>query len=227
MLISRRTFITGFAGAIIYPLAASANQKIDEYMGFGENSLVSDPAGDWISEALDSKPAGAPPQIAQTYTPPEDKYLPGVVPLCILGSSEGYMFKFREGLHYDVNMFNSINWFLRCRGDRNASTMMDYRLIEHLNYVSHWFGKRNINIHSGYRTPAYNRKLKERNHKVAPNSFHMAGRAIDFSVDGISTRDVCSVALLYRNMQGFGGVGYYPGDRFVHIDTGPTRQWVS
>lgn len=224
MNISRRTFITGLAGALLIP----HNCLADQDMSFGSNSLDGFGSQNWVDDLLDSKPAAPAPDIAKSYLPAQQQqYLPGEVPLRVLGSNEGQMFKFRDGLTYNHQMFEHLNWFLRCRGDHNATTLMDYRLIEHLNFISHWFGMKTINIHSGYRTPAYNRKLKERNRKVAPNSFHMAGRAIDFSVEGISIKEACSVALLFRNNQGFGGVGYYPGDKFIHIDTGPKREWVS
>jgi uncharacterized protein YcbK (DUF882 family) len=226
MDISRRTFITGLTGTILYPAASHAVQGTADTSVFGGNVVDGFGGANWVNEVLDSKPAPPPPKPANKAGH-DQQYLIGEVPLRWLGTSEGYMFRFREGLEYNLPMFQNLNWFLRCRADKNTAVLMDYRLVEHLNYVSHWFGQKVISVHSGYRTPAYNRKLRERNHKAAPNSFHMAGRAVDFSVEGISIRDACSVALAFRNMQGFGGIGYYPGDGFVHIDTGPARQWVS
>ncbi|MGH1481356.1 MAG: DUF882 domain-containing protein [Geminicoccales bacterium] len=78
-----------------------------------------------------------------------------------------------------------------------------------------------INVISGYRTPATNAMLAARSSKVAPNSFHMRGRAIDIRLPGFSTVGVRDIA---RSMSK-GGVGYYPESDFVHLDTGPLRTW--
>ena len=68
---------------------------------------------------------------------------------------------------------------------------------------------------SGYRSPKTNRRLSG----AAKNSYHMKGQAIDFFFDGRTNLQVCKAAL----SQKAGGVGIYKG--FVHVDTGPVRQW--
>lgn len=78
-----------------------------------------------------------------------------------------------------------------------------------------------INVISGYRTPATNAMLAAKSSKVAPNSFHMRGQAIDIRVPGIATTGVRDVALGISK----GGVGYYPESDFIHLDTGPIRAW--
>jgi len=80
---------------------------------------------------------------------------------------------------------------------------------------------RPINVISGYRTPATNAMLAARSDKVAPNSFHMRGQAIDIRLPDFATTGIRDVAL---NI-GMGGVGYYPESDFIHLDTGPIRAW--
>ena len=52
-----------------------------------------------------------------------------------------------------------------------------------------------INVISGYRTPATNAMLAARSDKVAPNSFHMRGQAIDIRLPGFATTGVRDIAL--------------------------------
>ena len=55
-------------------------------------------------------------------------------------------------------------------------------------------------------------------------SYHMYGRAIDIRLPGVPTPLLRDVAEYVAD--GSGGVGYYPGGDFVHIDTGRIpRRW--
>jgi len=56
---------------------------------------------------------------------------------------------------------------------------------------------------------------------VAPNSLHLQGRAIDVRLPGTPLADLRDAALSLRG----GGVGYYPREQFVHLDTGRVRTW--
>ena len=49
----------------------------------------------------------------------------------------------------------------------------------------------------------------------------MQGKAIDIQVPGIDTVELRNAAVAMKA----GGVGYYPEENFVHIDTGPVRYW--
>jgi len=49
----------------------------------------------------------------------------------------------------------------------------------------------------------------------------MSGRAIDIRMPGVPLATLHRAAL---SMQA-GGVGYYPGSNFVHVDTGRPRSW--
>jgi uncharacterized protein YcbK (DUF882 family) len=74
----------------------------------------------------------------------------------------------------------------------------------------------------GYRSPATNARLHARSPKgVASNSLHLSGRAIDLRMRGLATGRLRDAALdLWR-----GGVGFYAGQDFVHLDSGRPRSW--
>jgi uncharacterized protein YcbK (DUF882 family) len=78
-----------------------------------------------------------------------------------------------------------------------------------------------IHIISGYRSPATNAMLAARSGGVAKHSMHLTGRAIDLRVPGRELKEVRRAALAL----GGGGVGYYPGSNFVHVDIGRVRSW--
>jgi uncharacterized protein YcbK (DUF882 family) len=74
---------------------------------------------------------------------------------------------------------------------------------------------------SGYRSPVSNAQLRSRSKGVAQHSLHMEGRAIDVRLAGVSCAKLRDVAL----SMSCGGVGYYAGSDFVHLDTGRVRAW--
>jgi uncharacterized protein YcbK (DUF882 family) len=82
-------------------------------------------------------------------------------------------------------------------------------------------GTRPYEVISGYRSPATNAMLRRLSGGVAGNSLHMKGKAIDIRLPGVPLRQLRSAALALKR----GGVGYYPGPRFVHVDTGRVRRW--
>jgi uncharacterized protein YcbK (DUF882 family) len=78
-----------------------------------------------------------------------------------------------------------------------------------------------FHVISGYRSPETNRKLHARSGGVASQSLHMVGKAIDIRLPDVRTGVLCDAALELAR----GGVGYYPGLDFVHVDTGRVRSW--
>jgi uncharacterized protein YcbK (DUF882 family) len=74
---------------------------------------------------------------------------------------------------------------------------------------------------SGYRSPETNALMHEASAGVAAHSLHMEGRAIDIRLPGVALGSIKRAALDMK----MGGVGYYPTDDFVHVDTGDVRHW--
>ncbi len=76
-------------------------------------------------------------------------------------------------------------------------------------------------IISGYRSPRTNAMLHDRSDGVARNSLHTDGLAVDIRVPSRPLRLVRDAALSLKS----GGVGYYAGSDFVHVDVGRVRSW--
>lgn len=77
-------------------------------------------------------------------------------------------------------------------------------------------------IISGYRSPKTNERLRTtRGGGVARHSLHMDGKAVDLRLPGVPLDELRDAALSLK----VGGVGYYPGSNFVHVDTGRVRTW--
>ncbi len=74
---------------------------------------------------------------------------------------------------------------------------------------------------SGYRSPRTNAKLRSHSSGVAKRSYHMQGKAIDIRLPGCDLKQLQQAALSLKA----GGVGYYPGSGFIHVDVGPRRSW--
>lgn len=78
-----------------------------------------------------------------------------------------------------------------------------------------------FHVISGYRSPKTNAQLASKSGGVAKKSFHMKGMAIDIRLPRQDLGELRQAAIGLRR----GGVGYYPGSDFVHLDTGRVRFW--
>jgi uncharacterized protein YcbK (DUF882 family) len=74
---------------------------------------------------------------------------------------------------------------------------------------------------SGYRTRRTNAMLRRRSRGVARNSYHIKGMAVDIAMKTRSVRQISRAGLSL----GAGGVGRYSRSQFVHLDSGPVRDW--
>lgn len=79
-----------------------------------------------------------------------------------------------------------------------------------------------LEVLSGYRSPETNAMLRRRSRAVARNSLHMYGMAVDLRFPGVPLPVAHRAALALQA----GGVGYYPGSDFIHLDSGPVRHWT-
>ncbi|WP_438971875.1 DUF882 domain-containing protein [Methylophaga sp.] len=122
---------------------------------------------------------------------------------------------------YQASELSAINRVLRDHrtGDINE---IDNNLIEMLNLLHHKMqSKQPFHVISGYRSPKTNAMLRKNGDGVAKKSLHMLGQAIDIRLPGSELNALQKSALDLR----VGGVGYYPGSDFIHVDTGRVRQW--
>lgn len=76
-------------------------------------------------------------------------------------------------------------------------------------------------IVSGYRSHATNALLRKSRNGVAKNSLHIHGKAADIYMPTVKLSSLRQAAMDLRT----GGVGYYPGNSFIHLDVGPVRYW--
>jgi uncharacterized protein YcbK (DUF882 family) len=123
---------------------------------------------------------------------------------------------------YDREQYLQLCWALR---DVQAGRVfpMDHRLLDVLAGVQAWLARSGVDapleIHSGYRTHATNQRLEG----AALNSRHKLGKAADITVPGVTNLKLAGMA----SVLGKGGTGFYPGRKFVHVDTGDERIWVT
>lgn len=138
-----------------------------------------------------------------------------------LHTGEVLQTEYFDGKNYQVDEFQKINQL--CRDFRqNEAINMDKGLFDQLSKIQQLIGcDTQVQIISGYRSPATNSMLRGKSTGVAKKSLHMLGKAIDFRLQGVPLAEVRKAALSLKN----GGVGYYPESNFVHIDTGHFRTW--
>ncbi|MDW5264839.1 MULTISPECIES: DUF882 domain-containing protein [Acidobacteriaceae] len=131
---------------------------------------------------------------------------------------------YRVGDTYIPEALDKLNHFLR---DYRTDTVKTYdpKEFDVLHSLMAKLRRPNgvIDIVCGYRTPETNHFLRTRaaSTGVAEHSQHIAAKAIDIRVPGVSTVRLRNAALSLHE----GGVGYYPTSQFVHVDVGPVREW--
>lgn len=112
-----------------------------------------------------------------------------------------------------------MNQFLRSPDDQVHG--FNIQLLDMVDAIQDHFQETVIELISGYRSPVYNKGLKDSGHAVANESLHMQGQAIDIHLDTVTEEAVRDYAQSLRQ----GGVGWYPQNDFVHVDLGPSRTW--
>lgn len=130
------------------------------------------------------------------------------------------------GQQYLPSALGTLNHFLRDHYSGEVGRI-DPALFDLMHRLKQTLGVADSDEHryeviSGYRCPKTNRFLKKtRGGGVATRSLHMDGQAIDLRLPGVNLADLRDAALSLRA----GGVGYYPREQFVHVDTGRVRKW--
>ena len=123
--------------------------------------------------------------------------------------------------NYLTDGIEEISWLMRDHRAGIASPI-DPELLDLLHQlqtkVEH---QGELQVISGYRSPATNDMLNKQSSGVARRSYHMLGKAIDVRMSGFDTSQLHKAAISLKG----GGVGYYSSSNFVHLDVGRVRYW--
>ena len=104
----------------------------------------------------------------------------------------------------------------------DETVAIDPRLLDIVHLLQRRLGRTApLEVICGYRSPATNAMLRRKSRAVAKDSLHMHGMAIDLGFAGRELAAAHQAALALAA----GGVGYYPRDGFIHVDSGAVRQW--
>jgi len=161
--------------------------------------------------------AGLVPRVAGASTAPQ------LLSFVHTHTGETLTVPYRQGSCYDAACLDSVNHLLRDfrTGDVHA---IDPGVLDILCALrDHSGSDEPFQVISGYRSPKTNAELRARSAAsgVAEHSLHIQGRAIDIRLGGVRTERLAELA---RGLS-LGGVGYYAGSDFVHVDTGRVRHW--
>ncbi len=138
-------------------------------------------------------------------------------------TDESFSGVYRVGDKYLPEAFERINYVLRDFRTQEVFPM-DPHMIDLISIMHRKMDAKDpYQILSAYRSPKTNAMLGSKYGRVAQNSFHMYGQAIDVRIPDSSTKQLRSTAMSLKA----GGVGYYSRSGFVHVDTGDVRSWSS
>lgn len=125
------------------------------------------------------------------------------------------------GGRYEPDALEAIDHLLRDYHN-DEICQIDPRVLNQLFDLRRALGSsESFHVFSGYRSPATNESYRRISGRVAEHSYHMTGQAIDIQLPGRDIRQLRNVAVAMRA----GGVGYYPSEGFLHLDSGPIRRW--
>lgn len=185
-----------------------------------------------VAEISGMDPAEAAAYLADLELPDEEASRGGAEETATLGGDglltlrhqwhrETLEVRYRDGNgRYIPEALARIRHFMRCRLT-GRETDIPARLLEILDAIQDRHGGRALTVICGYRSPELNGALAADSGGVAKQSLHLRGWAADIKIDGVRTSALRDTARALRA----GGVGYYPSDGFVHVDTGRVRYW--
>ncbi|AKJ42605.1 YcbK family protein [Pragia fontium] len=125
-----------------------------------------------------------------------------------------------NGKSYDKKELARLNHIFRDRRTNQVITI-DPKLYDKLYYLQKQFGNKELELICGYRSVNSNNQMRASKRGVAKHSYHTLGQAADIRIVGVPLKTLRDAALKMKS----GGVGYYPSSNFVHVDTGPVRNW--
>ena len=104
----------------------------------------------------------------------------------------------------------------------NQMARIDRRVVDIVSATQYLIGHdRPFSVISGFRSQRTNDALRRRSSGVAKNSYHIKGMAMDLRMKGVAVETVGNIG----EALGSGGVGRYTSSNFVHLDSGPVREW--
>ena len=122
---------------------------------------------------------------------------------------------------YDKGAWRELNHFLRDWRTEGVVSI-DLRTLDMIHKICDRLNAPpKVEILCGYRSAQTNLMLRKKSYGVAKKSFHLKGQAIDFQMPDQDLGKVHQAALSLKA----GGVGLYSRSRFIHIDSGPVRNW--
>lgn len=147
---------------------------------------------------------------------------PGVRRLALVNAHTGESFNgpYRDDDGPLASAMAELSHFLRdfhC----GAEIAIDVAVLDFLASVMDAVGASRATILSAYRTPATNAMLARTTFGVAEHSQHLVGRALDIYLPARLEEAMLAARAMQR-----GGVGWYPRSGFIHIDSGPVRNWT-
>lgn len=136
-------------------------------------------------------------------------------------TGESLSLVYAVGDRYLPDALHAVNHLLRDHR-ANLAHPMDPALLDQLHHLATVTGTAQpFQVICGYRSEATNEMLRARSRGVAEHSLHPMGMAIDIRLADVPLPDLRDAALSLNA----GGVGFYPGSNFVHVDTGRVRRW--
>lgn len=160
-----------------------------------------------------------PAALAATVTPPNSERI-----LSLYAPNTGEMLRTVYWTPTEGYLEESIHALSHLMRDRHNDQVkrIDTKLIDTLYVLQLQLEPRQpIHVLSGYRSPETNAMMRQRSRNVARNSMHLHAKAIDIRMPDCNFNEVHRTAVSLQ----VGGVGRYSRSRFVHLDTGPVRQW--
>lgn len=129
----------------------------------------------------------------------------------------------RRGSGYDGKAMDAISRMLRDRkADQTARIAPE--LVDYMAALIYRLGlppETAIEVLSGYRSPSTNAALARGNGRVARESWHMNGMAVDIRIPGLTGRATAEIAKTLQR----GGAAWYDDSDHIHLDVGPIRTW--
>jgi uncharacterized protein YcbK (DUF882 family) len=135
-------------------------------------------------------------------------------------TGESFAGRYRDDSGPIASAMTDLSTFLR---DFHSGQRIDIDIgvLDFLAAVMDAVGATRATILSAYRTVETNRMLARTTFGVADNSQHIYGRALDIRLDSHLVDAMEAARAMKR-----GGVGWYPHSGFIHIDSGPVRNWT-